>query len=216
MTDKTNNLGTLAKLAGMATTAILTKKALAKTFSLGAKAVSKEIVKSDSINYKLDPMHTNVRFSIDHFGTSTNHGGFYGLEGDMVFDPDNQTGQIDLDIPLEKLQTGNKAFDKDLKSKDFFNANKYPTAHFTSTKFIFKKGKLHQIKGNLTLLKKTRPITLTASKFNSYPSPLLMAYVYGGDFETTIDRTDWGIDGYVKMGVSKKVKLVIQIEAAQQ
>ena len=33
MTDKTNNLGTLAKLAGMATTAILTKKALAKTLA---------------------------------------------------------------------------------------------------------------------------------------------------------------------------------------
>ena len=96
MTAKTNNLGALTKLAGVATTAILTKKALVKTFSLGAKAVSKEIVKSNSINYKLDPMHTNVRFSIDHFGTSTNHGGFYGLEGDMVLTPTIKQGKLIL------------------------------------------------------------------------------------------------------------------------
>lgn len=206
----------LAKLTSVAATALLSKKALSKTLKVGFKKASQQIVETDSTQYKLDPDHTNVRFSIDHFSTSTNQGGFYGLEGNMVFDPNNQTGHISLEIPMDKLQTGSEKFDSHLKGKDFFYVDKYPTATFVSTRFIFKKGKLHQIKGKLTLRNKTRPITLTATKFNSYPSPLLMAYVYGGDFETTIDRTEWGIDGFVKMGITKNVKLTIQIEAAQQ
>ena len=42
---------------------------------------------SNSTSYKLDPNHANVRFAIDHFGTTTNTGGFYGLTGDMEYNP---------------------------------------------------------------------------------------------------------------------------------
>lgn len=45
-------------------------------------------------DYKLDPMHSNARFNIDHFGTTTNHGGFYGIEGNVSFDPEKQTGSV--------------------------------------------------------------------------------------------------------------------------
>ena len=45
---------------------------------------------------------------------------------------------------------------------------------------------------------------------------MLKAEVCGGDFETTIDRTKWGMDYLVSAGMSKNVKLNIQIEAAKQ
>ncbi len=36
--------------------------------------------------YDIDPFHANARFAIDHFNTSTNVGGFYGLTGTVEFD----------------------------------------------------------------------------------------------------------------------------------
>lgn len=166
-------------------------------------------------NYTVDPNHANVRFAIDHFGTTTNHGAFYGLTGDMQFDPAKKIGAIDIVIPMETLQTGNEHFNNHLKSADFFNAEKFPTAQFKSTKFYFNGNKVSKVVGNLTMLGKTKPVTLTATKFNCYDSPMLKTQVCGGDFETTIDRTQWGMDGYVKMGFSKNVKLNIQIEAGK-
>lgn len=171
---------------------------------------------STSTSYKLDPNHANVRFAIDHFGTTTNTGGFYGLTGDMEYNPAKRMGSINVDIPVNSLNTGSEAFDKHLKSGDFFDAEKYPAANFKSTKFHFKNGKVTKVDGNLTLLGKTNPVSLKATKFNCYNSPMLNAQVCGGDFETTIDRTKWGMDTYVKMGFAKDVKLNIQVEAVQQ
>ncbi len=166
--------------------------------------------------YQIDANHANVRFSIDHYATSTNHGGFYNLTGQVTFDPKAKTGFIGLTIPTRSLNTGNTAFTNHLKGEDFFNVAKYPTAYFKSTKWHFDGDKVTQVDGELTLLNKTNPISLKATKFNCYDSPMLKTQVCGGDFETTIDRTKWGMDTYVKFGVTKDVKLNIQIEASKQ
>jgi polyisoprenoid-binding protein YceI len=45
---------------------------------------------------------------------------------------------------------------------------------------------------------------------------MLKREVCGGDFETVIDRTQWGIDYGLAYGFSKEVKIVIQVEAVKQ
>lgn len=165
--------------------------------------------------YKIDSNHTNARFAIDHFGTTTNTGGFYGLTGQLQFDPDHKTGSIDLTIPVKNLMTGNAQFDAHLKNADLFNAEKYPQMRFQSTKWHFKGNKVSQVDGTLTLLGQTHPVKLKATKFNCYQSPVLNAEACGGDFKTTIDRTQWGMDFLVAAGMSKKVDLTIQIEATK-
>ena len=45
---------------------------------------------------------------------------------------------------------------------------------------------------------------------------MLKTEVCGGDFETVIDRTQWGMNYLVNAGMTKNVKLDIQIEAAKQ
>ena len=166
--------------------------------------------------YKIDPMHANARFAIDHFGTSTNIGGFYGLDGTVQFDQKAKTGAIDVVMPLSSLQTGSEQFTHHLKSADLFNAEKYPEMRFQSTKWNFRGSKVSSVEGNLTLLGQTHPVKLKASKFNCYQSPMLKTEVCGGDFETVIDRTKWGMDYLVSAGMTKQVKLNIQIEAAKQ
>lgn len=183
------------------------------------------LASSQAATYNIDPTHTNVRFAVDHFNTSTNTGGFYNLTGQLDYDPIAKTGYISLLIPLNGLSTGNKAFDITLKSDDFFNIEKYPLASFESSKWHFSndKGgtektglKVTKVDGMLTLHGKTKPITLNATKFNCYLSPILKKSVCGGDFTTTIDRTKWGISKYTLLGMTEKVELNIQVEAARQ
>ena len=166
--------------------------------------------------YTIDPAHANARFAIDHFGTTTNTGGFYNLTGTVAFDPKAQTGSVDVRIPVSSLNTGNARFDEHLKSADLFNAAQYPEMRFQSSKWHFKGNKVSSVEGTLTLLGQTHPVTLKATKFNCYNSPMLKTEVCGGDFETVIDRSKWGMNYLVAAGMSKNVKLNIQIEAAKQ
>ena len=170
--------------------------------------------------YEIDAAHTNARFAIDHFNTSTNVGGFFGLTGSMEFDKEARKGKIDITIPIDSLQTGSEAFTGHLKSADLFNAEAHPNMRFESTKFNYVgKGnarKLSSVDGNLTLLGQTHPVRLKADKFNCYDSPMAKAEVCGGDFSTTIDLTKWGMDYLVAMGMAKKVRIDIQVEAVKQ
>lgn len=163
--------------------------------------------------YTIDAMHTHARFAIDHMGTSTNHGGFYNLTGELQFDKKAKKGYIDITIPTANLDTGIQMFNEHLKSADFFDVANHPTARFVSSKWYFKGNKVTRVDGHLTLMGKTHPVSLRATKFNCYQNPMLKAESCGGDFVATIDRTKWGVDKYADMGVTKKVALNIQIEA---
>lgn len=173
-----------------------------------------------SATYEIDPEHTNARFAIDHFATSTNVGGFYGLAGEVEFNRDAKSDKIDITIPVNNLQTGSEAFTKHLKSADLFHAEQYPQMRFESVKFNYtgkgKNRRLSSVDGKLTLLGQTHPVRLKATKFNCYQNPIKKAEVCGGDFTTTIDRTKWGMNYLVDIGMAKNVKIDIQIEAVRK
>ncbi|WP_239372843.1 YceI family protein [Snodgrassella gandavensis] len=169
-------------------------------------------------NYKIDPLHTNARFTLDHFATSSNVGGFYNLNGELQYDAGAKTGAVDITIPLSTLDTGRSEFTKHLQSKPFFNVAQYPIMHFVSHNWSFdKEGKVRALRGQLTMVGQTHPVTLRATKFNCYKSPMNQSQVCGGDFEAVIDRSQWGINEYLTaMPASRYVKLNIQIEAIKQ
>ena len=187
-----------------------------KKVLLSSLVLSMLTATSIAADYKIDPMHANARFNIDHFGTTTNHGGFYNLEGQVSFDPAKQTGSVEVVIPVATLNTGVEAFDNHMKSPDLLDSAKFANITFKSTEWVFDGTKPTEIKGELTMMGKTNPVTLKATKFNCYENPMFNAEVCGGDFTTTIDRTQWGIDFLVDMGMTKDVVIQIQIEAVKQ
>lgn len=171
---------------------------------------------AQAANYAIDPTHTFVTFEIGHFGASTNRGRFDKKQGSVEFDRAAKTGKVDITIDTTSVNTGTPAFDKHLQSADLFDAAKHPTIKFVSDKFSFNGDKVSEVTGQLTLLGKTAPVTLKATQFNCYDSPMLKREVCGGDFETTIDRTQWGMNYGVEWGFPKNVRLVVQIEAVKQ
>ncbi len=166
--------------------------------------------------YAIDPTHTFVTFEVPHFGTSTNRGRFDKKEGTVQFDRAAKTGKVELTLDTTSINTGTGPFDGHLKSKDFFNVAEYPTAKFVADKFVFSGDKVSEVTGMLTLLGKTNPVTLKASNFNCYQNPMLKREVCGGDFETTIARSQWGMGWGLNMGMPDAVKLIVQVEAVKQ
>lgn len=166
--------------------------------------------------YKLDPSHTNARFYIDHFQTTTNHGGFYGIEGAVQFDQAAKSGALDISFKTNNINTGDEGFDDHMRHADLLDVEQFPEISFKSTEWIFEGDQPTEIKGELTMMGKTNPVTLTATKFGCYDSPIFKTEVCGGDFTTTIDRTQWGINFLVDAGMSKEVTIQIQAEAVKQ
>ncbi|MDP2366973.1 MAG: YceI family protein [Rhodoferax sp.] len=166
--------------------------------------------------YAVDPSHTNATFEANHYGTSTNRGRFGKVEGTVQFDRQARTGAVNVSIDMLGLSTGTAAFDKHLQSPDFFNVALHPSVKFSGDKLSFNGDKVAEVSGVLTMLGKTHPVTLKAIQFNCYTNPMLKREVCGGDFEATIDRTQWGMDYGVNYGITKSVRIVIQVEAIAQ
>lgn len=171
---------------------------------------------AQSATYALDPSHTYVTFEIDHFGTSTNRGRFDKKEGSVQFDRAGKSGKVEVTIDVGSINTGFAAFNGHLKSAEILDAEKFPTAKFVSDKFVFNGDKVSEVQGQFTLKGKTLPVTLKASKFNCYMNPMVKREVCGGDFETTIKRSQWGADYGINYGFSDDMRLVVQVEAVKQ
>jgi len=188
-------------------------KSLALTF-LAAGLAAAGAAHADT--YAIDPTHTFATFEIQHFGTSTNRGRFDKKEGTVQLDKAAKTGKVELTLDTASINTGTEAFTKHLQSKDFFNVAEFPTAKFVGDKFTFNGDKVAEISGTLTLLGKTNPVTLKALNFNCYQNPMLKREVCGGDFDATIQRSQWGVNYGLNYGFPDNVHLLIQAEAVKQ
>lgn len=171
---------------------------------------------AQSAAYAIDPTHTFVTFEIDHFGTSTNRGRFDKKEGTIQFDRAGKTGKVDITIDTTSINTGTAPFDGHLKSAEILNVAAHPTARFVSDKFVFDGDKVKEVTGQFTLMGKTHPVTLKATKFNCYMNPMVKREVCGGDFEATIKRSLWGASYGINYGFSDDMRLVVQVEAVKQ
>jgi polyisoprenoid-binding protein YceI len=166
--------------------------------------------------YSIDPTHTFVTFEASHFGTSIIRARWDKKEGTIQFDRAAKTGRAEITIDMASINSGVAPFDGHLKSKDFFNVAENPTAKFVGERFVFEGDKVVRVEGTLTMMGKTNPVVLTAKQFNCYNSPMLKREVCGGDFEATIQRSQWGINYGAPMVTPDAIRLLIQVEAVKQ
>ncbi|MBP6647480.1 MAG: polyisoprenoid-binding protein [Burkholderiaceae bacterium] len=191
------------------------KKSLLTLASIAAMAGA-SVAQAAPATYAIDPTHTFATFEINHFGASINRGRFDKKSGTIQLDKAAKTGKVELTIDATSINSGTPAFDKHLQSADLFDAAKHPTITFAADKFVFNGDKVSEVTGTLTLLGKTNPVTLKANQFNCYESPMLKREVCGGDFETTLQRSQWGMGYGLQWGFPDNVRLVVQVEAVKQ
>lgn len=164
-------------------------------------------------SYVVDPTHTFVNYEMLHYGTTTNRGRFSTKDGTIKIDAAGTGGKVDVTMDIASVNTGVDLLNRHLRSKDFFNVAEFPTGRFVADKIAFNGDKVTEVEGTLTLMGQTRPVVLKASRFNCYLSPLMNRQTCGGDFETTVERSNWGITWGLAFGFEDKVHLLVQVEA---
>ena len=165
------------------------------------------------VTYKVDSKHTFPSFEADHFGgVSLWRGKFNQTSGSITLDAAEKTGSIDITIETSSADVGQDDLNKHLKSADFFDVAKYPTATYKGKFTKFADGKPTEVAGELTMRGVTKPVTLTIRSFKCMPHPMKKKEFCGADATTTIDREDFGITFGKNFGFKMDVKLDIQVE----
>lgn len=109
--------------------------------------------------WTVDDAHSLIGFSVAHLGVSKTRGKFTAFTGTVTADPANLAkSSVSFTVQAKSIDTANAARDGHLKGPDFFDADKFPTLTFVSTK-IEKAGRDYKATGNLTIHGITRRIT---------------------------------------------------------
>jgi polyisoprenoid-binding protein YceI len=178
--------------------------------SLGAPLIAQ------STAWQIDPAHTTVLFTVRHLGVSNVHGSFSNITGTANIDDKDMTkSSVEAIIDTTTVNTDNPDRDKDLKSPNFFEVAKYPTATFKSKQVINSSGKL-QVIGTLTLHGVSKDVTLDLEQ----PSKIVTAMGKqrrGFTGSTTLNRRDFGLifGGNLPSGdamIGDAVKVTLEVE----
>jgi polyisoprenoid-binding protein YceI len=172
---------------------------------------------AEEVTYQLDPNHTYPSFEADHFGgISTWRGKFDKSSGTVTIDRAAKTGTLDVTIDMTSVAIGNEKLNGELKSAQFFDTDKFPTATYKGTSMKFKGDVPTEVMGDLTLHGVTKPVTLTIQSFKCFTHPMMKKEVCGTESTATFDRADFGIDYGKAYGFSMKTVLHIQAEGIRQ
>jgi len=143
-------------------------------------------------NWKFDPMHTQVEFSAKHLGMMTVRGHFAEVTATGDIHPEHpERTTVQATINTASIRTHNEQRDKDLRSSNFLEIDKYPTMTFKSIKLEMTGPDSATLTGDLTIKGNTHPVTLKVVKYGEFNDPN-MGHRIGYAAETVIDRKDFG------------------------
>jgi polyisoprenoid-binding protein YceI len=171
-------------------------------------------------DYKIDPGHSVIGFSIRHFEISFVRGRFKEFFGMIRYDAADVTkSTVEFTAKIESIDTGVAGRDTHLRSADFFDAAKYPEMTFKSTRVERKTNNAYVLHGDFTLKGVTKPISLPftisgAVKDNRGNTR------FGVAAETKLNRRDFGITWGNTMAngglnVGNEVMIDLQLEAVK-
>jgi len=165
--------------------------------------------------WTIDPVHSEVSFTVRHMMVSKVRGRFDKFEGTIVTAPDPLQSSVTATIDLSSVNTGSEDRDNHIRSADFLHVEQHPIMTFQSTG-VRQDGDGFLLDGDLSLRGVTRPVTLKLEVNGFGPD------AYGGTragFSATgeINRNDFGVsyNGPIPGGgvaVSEKVTINLEIE----
>ncbi len=168
---------------------------------------------AQEMTYQLDPSHTSVIVTWNHFGFSHPTAEIPATQGTLVFDPQHpEKAQLNVTIPVNQIDTHVPALTTEFRGSEYFDVAKYPTATFRSSKVVAKGHNKYDVYGDLTLKGITKPVTLHATLNKIGEQPMLKKPAVGFDATATLKRSEFKLDQYVPQ-VADEVTLTISTEA---
>lgn len=169
--------------------------------------------------WTIDPGHAEVAFIGRHFMLTKVRGRFTGIDGAVTVAEDPTDSRVEVTIDMASVNSGDQTRDDHLRSEDFFDVTRYPTATFRSNAVTWR-GTRGQATGELTIREIARPVTLDVAYLGHARDP------WGNDraifsASATVNREDWGLTWNMALEtggllVSKDIRIEIEVETVHQ
>jgi polyisoprenoid-binding protein YceI len=165
--------------------------------------------------WQIDPNHTAAQFSVKHLGVSTVRGAFTKVTGTAKHDPaDPSKDSLEATIDANSVDTRVEMRDKDLRSPNFLDVQKYPTITFHSKQVkVVGPGKL-QFAGDLTIHGVTKEVVLDVDGPSAPIKDPWGNQRIGTSASTKITRQDFGVNGAPAV-VGDEITITIDTELTQ-
>ena len=144
--------------------------------------------------WEIDPAHSTVGFSVRHMMVSNVHGEFAKFSGKIYVDGKDFTkARVEVTIDATSITTHSDGRDKDLRSANFFDVEKFPTLEFKSKRIEqASPGNLRLI-GDLTMHGVTKEVTLDVSGPTAEIKDQRGSTHIGASATAKVNRKDFGI-----------------------
>ena len=164
--------------------------------------------------WDIDPVHSDVSFTVRHMMVSKVRGRFGTFSGQIVTAPEFADSTVTTTVDASSVDTGNAQRDGHIRTADFFEVEKYPTWGFRSTAI---RADDHLLDGELTIKGVTRPVTFSL-EVNGFGPDAYGGTRAGFSASATINRNDFGVDIAMPLDggggvVGEKVQVSLEIEA---
>jgi polyisoprenoid-binding protein YceI len=170
--------------------------------------------------WAIDPIHSEVGFSVRHLMLSKVKGKFTEFSGTFVTGEDPLDWSVEATAVLSSVDTGNADRDAHLRSSDFFDVDQHALLTYRSTGIRFD-GDDFVVDGELTLRGVTREVPLALEIHGFQPETPFGDTRAGFTATAEIDRRDFGVSFGVALegggaGLGHKVQITLEIEAILQ
>ena len=170
-------------------------------------------------NYVIDTQkhHAFIQFKVKHLGYSWLLGRFDTFTGTFTYDAKHpEKNSVKVIIDTASINSNHAKRDKHLRSADFFDVGKYPTATFESTGYMDKGHGKGIMKGVLHLHGVAKKLAIDVDQVGTGPDPW-GGYRRGFEGHTTLHLSDYHMPFAPKLGpVSEDVELYLSIEGIRQ
>lgn len=171
--------------------------------------------------YSIDASHATAQFSVRHLMVSNVKGTFGKFSGTAVWDPSNlAAAKLEATIDVASVDTNQAKRDAHLRSADFFDAERFPTMTFQSTRF-HKAGSQLKMTGQLTIKGITKEVTFDIDGPTEAIKDQRGIYRRGASATATINRKDFGLtyNALLETGgavVGDEVKILLEAELVRK
>jgi polyisoprenoid-binding protein YceI len=141
--------------------------------------------------WTIDPVHSEVGFSIRHLMISKVKGVFENFDATFVTAENPLESTVSAKAHVSSINTKNSDRDAHLRTGDFFLAEEFPTIDFVSTGVRHEDGEFF-VDGDLTIKGVTKPVTFEFD-FGGFGQDPYGNYKAGATAKTKVNREDFGL-----------------------
>ncbi|NID16964.1 YceI family protein [Luteibacter yeojuensis] len=185
----------------------------ARLLPLPVLAFAAGLASAEPVTYRMDPVHSQVVFNVDHNGFSRSFGRLRIAEGKVVFDRDDWSkSSVEATIDLGSVDMGDPNWDKAVRGSNLLDSARAGTARYVSDAVEKRGDDEGVVHGKLTLRGITLPLDIPFRVNRVGRTIFGMHTVAGFSAYVTLDRTAYGMTAN-RGSIGSDVAVWLEIEA---